>query len=92
MTAIWNTAACSLVKAEHHQGDETDYEVVNTSETSVYFKEITCSCIPEGCHLLPRHRENTNLTSLPSASSPLPHQLNYFFIFMTYSYDYRVGY
>jgi len=33
-------------------------EAVCTSETSVYFNETTCPCIPQGCHLHARRSKN----------------------------------
>jgi hypothetical protein len=38
-------------------------EALRTSETSVYFMEITRRYIPAGYHLHTRRRENLNLTS-----------------------------
>jgi hypothetical protein len=57
MTTLWDVASCSLVEVDrhfkgaydlHHQGDET----------TIYLNETIRRCIPEGCHLRTRRREN----------------------------------
>jgi hypothetical protein len=69
MTAFWDVATCSLTELDRHSRGayclyhQTDYmalmmEAVRTSETSVYFYEITRHCIPEGCHLHTHRHEN----------------------------------
>jgi hypothetical protein len=56
MVAFWDIAPCSLVLVDRVFGDAHCFyhhdalimEAVRTSETSVYFKEITRYKIPEG--------------------------------------------
>jgi hypothetical protein len=72
MTAFWDTALYNLVEVDRRFRDQycpittviaLIMDAVLTSETSAYFYETTWYCIPEGCHLHSRRREN--LKSLP---------------------------
>jgi cell division protein FtsL len=57
MTAFWDIALYSLVKAERRL-IALMMEAVRTSETSVYFKHTTRRYISEGYHLHTSHRDN----------------------------------
>jgi hypothetical protein len=54
---FWDIMPCSLVEVDRRFGDakvsiiSAVIEAVRTSETSVYFHEITQHYIPKSCHL-----------------------------------------
>jgi hypothetical protein len=64
MRAFWEIASWSLIKVHRHSEMSTVSiskamtEAVRTYEPPVFFKEATRRCIPEGCRLHTRRRNN----------------------------------